>query len=308
MPNPSLEVRLRVLAAIDVAPGFSIRSRIVYASQQTFVCPNSNHVYRFTWRTISTWYYRYKKDGITTMDNKVRADKSQQRKIPVAQLAEAINEVLPTLTVNKVGKLPKSSLYRVLIERGYFTRTQLAPTTFYRFVREHDLLKSEVTDKLRMAFAMLHANELWQGDTMHGPAIKQSDGAWKKTYFIAFIDDASRLITHGEFFYRDDTANMINAFRHALYKRGKPERLYFDNGSNYTAKEIHQACLRLDIRLSHAPVRDGAAKGKIERFFRGFRDRFLVLHPAFDSLSALDQLAQAWIEESYNNTSTAPLG
>ena len=71
---------------------------------------------------------------------------------------------------------------------------------------------------------------------------------------------------------------MIEAFRCALYKRGKPERLYFDNGSNYSAKEIHQACLRLVIMLSHAPIRDGAAKGKIERFFRGFRDRFLTLH------------------------------
>lgn len=301
MPNPSLEVRLRVLAAIDVAPGTSIRSRIVHASNQTFVCPSTNHSYRFTWRTVSTWYYRYKKGGITTMDNKTRADKSQQRKIPVAQLAEAINEVLPTLTMNKVGKLPKSALYRVLIERNYFTRQQLAPTTFYRFVREHELLKAKITDKLRMAFAMLHANELWQGDTMHGPAIKQADGSWRKTYFIAFIDDASRLITHGEFFYRDDTASMINAFRSALYKRGKPERLYFDNGSNYTAKEIHQACLRLDIRLSHAPVRDGAAKGKIERFFRGFRDRFLVVHPSFDSLAQLNQLTQQWIEDSYNS-------
>lgn len=90
-------------------------------------------------------------------------------------------------------------------------------------------------------------------------------------------------------------------FRTALYKRGKPERLYFDNGANYTSKEILQACIRLDIRLSHAPVRDGAAKGKIERFFRGFRDRFLVLHQHFDSLQQLNQLTQAWIEDQYNN-------
>ncbi len=63
-----------------------------------------------------------------------------------------------------------------------------------------------------------------------------------------------------------NTENMIEAFRTALYKRGKPERLYFDNGANYSSKEILQACIRLDIHLSHAPVRDGAAKGKIERF------------------------------------------
>ena len=48
---------------------------------------------------------------------------------------------------------------------------------------------------------------------MHGSAIKQPDGKYKKTFFIAFIDDASRLITHAEFFYRDDTQNMINSRR-----------------------------------------------------------------------------------------------
>jgi len=146
------------------------------------------------------------------MDKKSRSDTGKQRKVSVSQLAQAINEVLPSLGVNKVGKLPKSVLYQVLLERNYFTRAQLAPTTFYRFVREHELLNLETTEKLRMAFAMQHANEMWQGDTMHGPAIKQADGSWKKTYFIAFIDDASRLITHGEFFYADDTVNMLNAF------------------------------------------------------------------------------------------------
>lgn len=308
MPIPSLDVRLRMLAAVDVAPGASIRARIKHASQQSYVCPKTEHEYRFTWRTISTWLYRYKKDGITTMEKKTRCDKATQRKVQVSELAEAISEVLPSLSVNKVGKLPKSVLYQVLLERNYFTRAQLAPTTFYRFIREHELLQPEATEKLRMAFAMLHANELWQGDTMYGPAIKQNDGSWKKTYLIAFIDDASRLITHGEFFYADDTVNMINAFRSALYKRGKPERLYFDNGSNYTAKEIHQACLRLNIRLTHAPVRDGAAKGKIERFFRGFRDRFLVRHTEFETLQQLNQFAQAWIEDDYNNQPHSSLG
>lgn len=136
---------------------------------------------------------------------------------------------------------------------------------------------------------------------MYGPAIKQPDGKWRKTFLIAFIDDASRVITHGEFFYRDNTENMIEAFRAALYKRGRPERLYFDNGANYTAKEILQACLRLGIKLSHAPIRDGAAKGKIERFFRGFRDRFLTQHVEFSSLDELNQNTHQWIEQEYNS-------
>jgi len=147
---------------------------------------------------------------------------------------------------------------------------------------------------------MQFTNELWQADTMYGPSIKQADGKWRKTFLIAFIDDASRVITHGQFFYRDNADNMIDAFRTALFKRGKPERLYFDNGANYRAKEILQACIRLDIKLSHAPVRDGAAKGKIERFFRGFRDRLLTQHTTFESLEDLNDKTHYWIENEYN--------
>ena len=298
--TPPLAVRLRVLTAIDYAIGQTIRERIKAVSTQTFTDQHTNISYQFTWRTISTWLYRYKKNGITTLDKKTRSDKQTQRKIKLEELAEAINEVLPHLRLNKVGIIPKSTLYRCLLHKNYITRRQLAPTTFYRFIRDNDLLNAETTHKLRSAFAMQHANELWQGDTMHGPSIKQHDGKWRKTFLIAFIDDASRVITHSQFFYRDNTENMVDAFRTALYKRGKPERLYFDNGANYTSKEILQACLRLNIRLSHAPIRDGAAKGKIERFFRGFRDRFLVMHPDFTSLEQLNELTHEWVENEYN--------
>lgn len=299
--TPSFELRLSVLSAVDYAPGHSIRARIQAVSARTFTDTQTGSQYQFTWRTISTWLYRYKKHGITTLDNKTRSDKNHYRKIQLNELAEAINEVVPTLSHNKVGTVPKITLYRQLITRNYFQRSQLSQTSFYRILRENDLLSSQAVQKHRHSFSMQFANELWQADTMYGPSIKQSDGKWRKTFLIAFIDDASRVIAHAEFFYRDNTENMIEAFKTALFKRGKPQRLYFDNGSNYTSKEILQACVRLDIHLSHAPIRDGAAKGKIERFFRGFRDRFLVLHLAFNSLDELNEKTQDWIENNYNS-------
>jgi putative transposase len=299
--KPPLELRLRVLSAVDYAPGDTIRARIKSVATRTFIDTLTGCEYTFTWRTISTWLYRFKKDGITAVENKTRSDKNQYRKVKPNELAEAINEVLPTMSKNKVGVFVKSTVYNLLLSRGYFQRSQLSPTSFYRMVRDNNLFDSQVTSKLRLSFAMQFANELWQADTMYGPAIKQPDGKWRKTFLIAFIDDASRVITHGEFFYRDNTENMIDAFRTALYKRGKPARLYVDNGANYTSKEILQACLRLDIKLSHAPVRDGAAKGKIERFFRGFRDRFLTQHIEFKTLDELNDKTHQWIENDYNS-------
>lgn len=299
-PNPPIEMKLRVLSAIDYAPGDSTRERIKSVSQRTFRDEISGRDYRFTWRTIETWLYRFKKHGITSMDKKTRSDKNAYRKVQLNELAEAINDILPSLRFNKTGVIPKMALYRKLLEQNYFFRSQLSQTSFYRMLRENDLLNAGQTKKLRQSFAMQFANELWQADTMVGPAIKQADGQWKKTFLIAFIDDASRVITHAECFYADNTENMINAFKSALFKRGKPQRLYFDNGANYKSKEILQACVRLAIHLSHAPVRDGAAKGKIERFFRGFRDRFLTQHLNFASLDELNDKTHHWIENHYN--------
>jgi putative transposase len=120
--KPSFELRLRVLNAVFDAPGKTMRERIRFVASKTFTDVLANHTYQFTWRTISTWLYRHKKNGMTTLVNKTRSDKDAYRKVSVSQLAEAIHETLPSLAHNKVGIVPKSVLYRVLLQRGLFVR------------------------------------------------------------------------------------------------------------------------------------------------------------------------------------------
>ena len=163
--KPSFELRLRVLNAVFDAPGDTMRDRIRHIAAQPFTDVLAGHTYRFTWRTISTWLYRHKKNGMTTLQNKIRSDKDAYRKVQVNQLAEAIHETLPTLARNKTGVLPKSVLYRVLLQRGFFARSQLSPTTFYRMLRDHQLLDDNAVQKHRLSFAMPFANELWQAES-----------------------------------------------------------------------------------------------------------------------------------------------
>ena len=106
-----LEIRLQVLSAVDYAPGDNIRQRIKSVALRIFTDTRSNINYQFTWRTISTWLYRFKKHGVTTLDNKTRKDKNCYRKIQPNELAEAINEILPTLGRSKNGNFPKMALY-----------------------------------------------------------------------------------------------------------------------------------------------------------------------------------------------------
>lgn len=109
-----------------------------------------------------------------------------------------------------------------------------------------------------------------------------------------------RCNTHGEFFPSENTDNLLKAMQSAFHKRGVPERLYVDNGAIYTCAEINQVCARLGTILSHAPIRDGAAKGKIERFFRNVRDKFLLQVLDMSSLKTLNDQFRVWVEEEYN--------
>ena len=302
--RPTTYLKMKVLGAVEFAEGSSIRQRIKSVSEQTFL-DEDGHPHRFTWRTISTWYYRYKIDGTTAMIHKARSDKGKTRKVDPEQLLEAIESVLPKFRGKSYSK---ALIYRTCIEEGLLRRDEVAPNTFSRLVNAHELLKpeSEVKSKRRLAFAKAFANQCWQADTLFGPYV-QNGSTKTQVKLIAFIDDASRLLCHGEFFFADNIVNLITAFQTAIYKRGIPDQLYVDNGSNYASLEISNICTRIGTLLSHTPVRDGAAKGKIERFFRTVRAQFLAKALDLSSLSALNQQFLLWVENEYNSRSHSTL-
>lgn len=304
MKWPSPYLKMRVLGAVENAAGKTIQERIQNTAKLTFTDEDGNPR-QFTWRTISTWYYRYKNYGVTGVTTKVRSDKGKTRKITPEELLEAINQVLPFFVKKRYTKF---DLYRMCIEKGILRKEQLAPTTFYRFTREYDLLNDEIEhNKKRLAFAMEHANDLWQADTMFGPYVKK-DGKPRQTKLIAFIDDASRVICHAQFFFNENIDSLITAIKAAFYKRGMPRQLYVDNGSIYCSQEITLICARTGCILRHTPVRDGASKGKIERFFRRLRDQFLARKLDLSSLEILNKQLTHWIEEKYNASPHAALG
>lgn len=168
-------------------------------------------------------------------------------------------------------------------------------------------MKPNADNKRRLAFSMEHANELWQGDTMFGPFVRCKEGP-RQAKLIAFIDDASRVLCHGEFFFEENIESLIKALKAAFYKRGLPEQLYVDNGSIYCSAEITLICARIGCILRHTPVRDAASKGKVERFFRRVRDQFLCRKLDLSSLAALNRAFTMWVEDEYNATPHSALG
>ena len=84
--------------------------------------------------------------------------------------------------------------------------------------------------------------------------------------------------------------------------------MYVDNGSCYSSQEISQVCERIGCILCHTPVRDGAAKGKIERFFRTVRLSFLNRQLDLSSIETLNRAFAAWVEDKYHQHEHSSLG
>jgi putative transposase len=192
MKNPTPYLKMRVLGAIDMAEGDTIRARIKVVSQILFTDEEGSQR-QFTWRTIETWHSRYQKHGVTALANTARSDKGKTRKVSPETVQEAIDAVLPKIH----GQTPsRATLYRLCIEQGLLTRSQIAPNTFTRLVKHHQMLKpdQDCDNKHRLAFAKAHANEMWQADTLYGPYVQTANGLPVQTRLIAFLDDASRVV------------------------------------------------------------------------------------------------------------------
>jgi transposase InsO family protein len=184
---------------------------------------------------------------------------------------------------------------------------RLNPSSVYRLLKREGLLKqAEQKAEDRRKFEAELANEIWQSDVMHGPAVRVGD-KMRKTYLIAFLDDHSRLVSHGEFYLSEGLACFLDAFEKGLLKRGLPRKLYADNGAAYRSHHLEQVCASLGIALIHARPYKPQGKGKIERFFRSVREGFLTGFKG-DGLKDLNEAFSLWLQDIYHQRKHASTG
>ena len=154
----------------------------------------------------------------------------------------------------------------------------IAPSTLHRLFTREGLMKRRAdapSGDLRR-FATEAAGQLWQSDVMHGPKVRDTRGRKRKTYLIALLDDATRVVPYAHFALGETAADYLVVLKEAILRRGCPERLFCDNGANFRSRQLMMVCGRLGISLLHARPYHPAGRGKIERFFRTVRGQFLA--------------------------------
>ncbi len=285
---------------VNLPPGTKgLYAQIKKKAEQDYVIPGSRRT-RVAEETIRSWLKKYRVGGFDALLPKERQDKGKARRLPleVADVLLAIKEEKPELTVPLVIKTARES--------GKVPNDiRLPESTIYKLLARNGLTKKKTSpNKDHRRFSYQYAGDLWMSDVMHGPAIKTDGGRKRKTYLIAFIDDATRVIPYAAFAHSENTASFMEVFRQTILRRGIPQRLFVDNGSAFRSNHLSLVCAKLGITLIHARAYHAAAKGKIERWFRTIRLQFLPMLKKEDmqSLETMNRALWTYIEIEYHRT------
>ena len=246
--------------------------------------------------TIKKWYIKYNRDGLDALVPKSRVDLGRTKALreDAKRQIQTYMATFPHITGKKI--------YEKLIEEGYIFKTDFSVDTLYRYLKNTPFTKETGTKDDCLAYEFSHANDCWQSDTTMGPTIKV-EGKTRQTYLIQAIDDCSRLLVHGEFFFEDTGKNVQQVFKRAIQKFGVPKKIFVDNGTSFKNLQLKWICASLGIQKIHSKPYYPQGRGKIERCHRTIKDAWMNRTDwnDFNSLEEVNNSYQAYLDKEYNN-------
>ena len=255
-------------------------------------------------RTMYRYEAAYKAGGFSGL-KPVACERSLSKKLPenypkIVEQAIQLKKEVPKRSVEQIifileqegwaapGMLKRSTLERYLYRAGFGVKQM----QMYRDARESSSKR----------FCKPHRMMLLQGDIKYGCKLPiGKNGAMVQTYLSSAIDDHSRYVIQSEFYDNQEEAIVEDTFRKVILKAGKFDAAYFDNGSQYVAKQLKFSLAKLGITVRHAPVRSGKSKGKCEKFHQVV-DSFLR-EAKIHKIKTLEELNRYWgiyLEEYYH--------
>jgi transposase InsO family protein len=211
-------------------------------------------------------------------------------------------------------EVPQRSIQQIIFileQEGWVAPNVLKRSTLERYVykagfgvRQMQMYKDARSSSSKR-FCKPHRMMLLQADIKYGCKLPIGrNGAMVQTYLSSAIDDHSRYVIQSEFYGNQEETIVEDTFRKVILKAGKFDAAYFDNGSQYVAKQLRFSLAKLGMTIRFAPVRSGKSKGKIEKFHQVV-DAFLreVKIHNIRTLEELNRCWSAYLEEYYHKTS-----
>ena len=243
--------------------------------------------------TMKGWLRAYKRRGFDGLKPKGRSDGGRPRRLtdPMLAVVEVKCKAYPHWTVQK--------LYEELREQGLLGDPPVHYNTLLRIVKSQGWLAPKARSDVRKAYEVDNFGDLWLCDFMHGPPARMGNHT-RKAVLCAILDDHSRMIVGHAFSGSETIGAVTQVLKEALSTYGLPLRFYADNGPSFSASLLSRSCALAGISLIHSRPYDSASRGKIERFFRSVRDRFLSGITETLPLEELNEAFWAWVRDEYH--------
>lgn len=265
-------------------------------------------------RTVERWLNWYR-NGRSNDDGVVATAPGLDALKPVSRADRGFARVLSPDLIDRAVRLrmeePKRSTQSIvdLLKTEYAARNETPPTievaTLAYHLRARRVTRRHLKQQGRAypRYEHPYRNAVWQGDWSQGISLPdpRRTGKTRMCHLHAFIDDHSRFIVHAEFYFRQNLPCLEDCFRKAILKGGIPERVYWDNGAVYHARQIQLLAARLETHVIFATPYAPEGKGKIERFFKTAKDAFYpeALRAGLQTLEELNEFFWGWLERVY---------
>ncbi len=249
---------------------------------------------KITVSTMKAWLKKYRRGGFDALKPKTRSDGGRPKRLDEG-LLKAIEikcQAHPSLSGQK--------LYEMLQGQDLLGHPPVHYNTLLRVVKEQGWLPLRNRTDMRKAYEVDNVNDLWIADFMHGPQVRTGNRS-AKAILCALLDDHSRMVVGHAFSTSETNSALTLVLKEAFLAYGIPKRLYCDNSSTFSSDLLTRSCAQAGISLIHSKPYDSPSRGKIERFFRTTRERFLSVFQEGMTLEELNEAFSLWLRDDYHH-------
>jgi transposase InsO family protein len=254
-------------------------------------------------RTIRNYIARYRRGGSQAfLIPRVYTPSPRIHNLQLADAILALVKERPQRTVPKLRKLLAADAHLAQ------SIQKISDRSIYRFLLEHGLSQKAryalLCEDGRMSYHRFQAArplDLVQGDARDGIWLDTKDGK-KKTYLFLWVDDYSRKILSGKYYFDEKLPRMEDTFKRLVLRWGIPLKIYLDNGSVYVAKQFAWILGQLKTAKLHHKPYQAYCKGKVEAVNKTIKNDFQAeaQRAGFRTLEELNSAFAAWVDLEYN--------
>ena len=292
--------RFEIISPVVVEPGRVQNQYFREQAQREHEFPRYG-VRKLKVSTMKAWLRNYRQHGFEGLKPQGRSDGGRPRRMSEQTLStiEVKCKAYPHWSVQK--------LYEQLCGQGLLGEPPVHYNTLLRVVKARGWLNPKARTDIRKAYEVDNFADLWLCDFMHGPQVRVGNRT-AKAILCAILDDHTRMIVGHAFGASETISALTQVLKDALLAYGTPLRLYTDNGPSFSSSLLSRSCALTGISLIHSRPYDSPSRGKVERFFRTVRDRFLSGLAETVTLEELNQAFWAWLRDDYHQKLHSGIG